>query len=87
MLPPAIQGQTLETEISINTKSEFSSDHMKAQVQEIKFEREKALSSRSNTTNRSLHTVNQAVTSRPQSVYLPKLPLVNSDEPDEPLEF
>ena len=94
---------------TINTKSEFTSDQMKAQVQEIKFEREKALSSgRSNTTNRSLHTVIQAVTSRPtnqpnalrsldlvveglrpsdQSVYLPKLPLVNSEESDEPLEF
>ena len=51
MLPPAIKGQTLETEICINTKTEFSSDNMKAQVQEIKYEREKALSSyRSNRT-------------------------------------
>ena len=54
MLPLAIKGQTLETEIGINTKSEFSSDNMKAQVQEIKYERDKALSSvRSYTTNRS----------------------------------
>jgi len=45
MLPPAINGQTLETEICINTKTEFSSDNMKAQVQEIKYEREKVLSS------------------------------------------
>jgi hemoglobin-like flavoprotein len=54
MLPLAIKGQTLDTEIGINTKSEFSSDTMKAQVQEIKYERDKALSSvRSHTTNRS----------------------------------
>ena len=54
MLPLAIKGQTLETEIGINTKSEFSSDTMKAQVQEIKYERDKSLSSvRSHTTNRS----------------------------------
>ena len=39
MLPPAIKGNTLETEICINTKTEFSSDNMKAQVQEIKYER------------------------------------------------
>ena len=44
----------METEIGINTKSEFSSDTMKAQVQEIKYERDKALSSvRSYTTNKS----------------------------------
>jgi len=56
MLPLAIKGQTLETEIGINTKSEFSSDTMKAQVQEIKYERDKSLSSvRSHTTNRSIN--------------------------------
>jgi len=93
MLPPAIKGQTLETEISINTKSEFSSDQMKAQVQEIKYEREKALSSvRSHMTNRSMHTSISAagtIGSRPQSgvvgtsIYIPKLPLVTSDEVDD----
>ena len=31
MLPLAIKGQTVETEIAINTKSEFNSDNMKAQ--------------------------------------------------------
>ena len=31
MLPLAIKGQTVETEIAINTKCEFNSDNMKAQ--------------------------------------------------------
>jgi len=62
MLPPAINGQTLETEICINTKTEFSSDNMKAQVQEIKYEREKALSSyRSQQTNRTPNNTNRLI--------------------------
>jgi hemoglobin-like flavoprotein len=89
MLPPAIKGQTLDTEICINTKTEFSSDAVKAQVQEIKYERDKALSSvRSHMTNRSVHTTPSLLvgaSSRPQSgvtgnsVYMPKLPLVKAD--------
>ena len=62
MLPPAIKGNTLETEICINTKTEFSSDNMKAQVQEIKYEREKALSSyRSQPTNRTPNNTNRLI--------------------------
>jgi hemoglobin-like flavoprotein len=94
MLPPAIKGQTLETEICINTKSEFSSDAVKAQVQEIKYEREKALSSvRSHMTNRSVHThtrsdnVQVNPVSRPQSavnsIHVPRLPLLGSIASDE----
>ena len=63
MLPPAIKGNTLETEICINTKTEFSSDNMKAQVQEIKYEREKALSSyRSQQTGRTPNNTNRMIT-------------------------
>ena len=63
MLPPAINGQTLETEICINTKTEFSSDNMKAQVQEIKYEREKGLSSyRSQPTNRTPNNASRMIT-------------------------
>jgi hypothetical protein len=86
MLPPAIKGQTLETEICINSRTEFSSDAVKAQVQEIKYERDKAMSSvRSHMTNRSVHTTQHGIPSRPQSgvagnsVYMPKLPLVKAD--------
>ena len=62
MLPPAIKGNTLETEICINTKTEFSSDNMKAQVQEIKYEREKALSSyRSQLTGRTPNNTNRMI--------------------------
>jgi hypothetical protein len=79
MLPPAIKGQTLDTEICINTKSEFSSDAVKAQVQEIKYERDKALSS-----TRSIGTLND---SRPisavNSVYVPKLPILINNELDD----
>jgi len=93
MLPPAIRGQTLETEICINTKTEFSSDNVKAQVQEIKYEREKAASvasARSHLTNRSVRSVHSspavdAPWSRPPSasVYIPKLPLVSSSDMDD----
>ena len=68
MLPLAIKGQTLETEIGINTKSEFSSDNMKAQVQEIKYERDKALSSvRSHTTNRSVNITRPGLSEQKES--------------------
>ena len=87
MLPPAIKGQTLDTEICINTKSEFSSDAVKAQVQEIKYERDKAMSSvRSHLTTRSIGTHNE---SRPisavNSVYVPKLPILKTNEFDDDL--
>ena len=96
MLPPAIRGQTLETEICINTKTEFSSDNVKAQVQEIKYEREKAASSaRSHLTNRSVRSMRSASASASASVqeprsrppsgaatYVPKLPLVISSDDD-----
>jgi len=36
MLPLAIHHQTIETEIAINTKTEFSSDNVKSQVLELK---------------------------------------------------
>ena len=99
MLPPAINGQTLETEICINTKTEFSSDNMKAQVQEIKYEREKALSSsRSQLTGRTPNNASRIITpssnkndengyanssSNSFRVFLPKLPLVISDKNDD----
>jgi len=95
MLPPAIKGQTLETEICINSRTEFSSDNVKAQVQEIKYERDKAISSaRSHMTGRSgrsihtTHSLHVGAASRPQSgvggnsVYMPKLPLVKADDDD-----
>lgn len=90
MLPPAIKGNILETEFCINTKTEFSSDNVKVQVQEIKLEREKVISSaRSYLTNRSNHSNND--NSRPLSgvsirSFMPKLPLVKSSEMDE-LEY
>jgi len=87
MLPLAIKGQTLETEICINTKTEFSSDNLKVQVQEIKLEKERAISSsRSHLTNRSIRSVNERPVSAANSVnnpYLPKLPLLLSNEMEE----
>ena len=51
MLPLAIKNQTVETEICINTKTEFSSDAIKFQVQEKKNDSEmKQISARSNMT-------------------------------------
>jgi len=87
MLPLAIKGQTLETEICINTKTEFSSDNLKVQVQEIKLEKERVISSsRSHLTNRSIRSVNERPVSAANSVnnpYLPKLPLLLSNEMEE----
>ena len=87
MLPLAIKGQTLETEICINTKTEFSSDNLKVQVQEIKLEKERVISSsRSHLTNRSIRSVNERPVSAASSVnnpYLPKLPLLLSNEMEE----
>ena len=93
MLPPAIRGQTLETEVCIHTKSEFSSDTVKAQVQEIKYEREKQLSSaRSHLSLFSNHGGRSVAASAPNSVRMrpqpqpqpvPKLPLVRADEDDD----
>jgi hemoglobin-like flavoprotein len=87
MLPPAIKGQTLETEICINTKTEFSSDNMKVQVQEIKYEKDKMITSaRSYLTNRSTHSINNSrVNSRPNSGFtntlqIPKIPLLKTNE-------
>jgi hemoglobin-like flavoprotein len=76
MLPLAIKDQTLETEICINTKTEFSSDNVKIQVQEIKYEKEKGLSSaRSFLTNRSNRSNNdRPISGVSNSSYLPKLP-------------
>lgn len=89
MLPMAIKGQTLETEIGINTRSDFSSNEVQSQMREIKYEKEKALSSSRSINNPSFH--NQRI-SRPNSgrngmgdsVYIPKLPviLVGSNEED-----
>ena len=87
MLPPAIRGQTLETEVCIHTKSEFSSDTVKAQVQEIKYERDKQLSSaRSHLSLFSNHggrSAPNSVRMRPQPQPVPKLPLVRADEDDD----
>ena len=52
MLPMAIKGQTLETEIGINTRSDFSSDTIQSQMREIKYEKEKALSSSRTVSNK-----------------------------------
>ncbi len=35
MLPPAIKGQVVETELNINTSSEFHNDKIQNEVQEI----------------------------------------------------
>uniref|UniRef100_A0A6C0HTT3 Globin domain-containing protein n=1 Tax=viral metagenome TaxID=1070528 RepID=A0A6C0HTT3_9ZZZZ len=82
MLPLAIKDQTLETEICINTKTEFSSDNVKIQVQEIKYEKEKGLSSaRSFLTNRSNRSNNdRPISGVSNSSYLPKLPLIKSSD-------
>lgn len=79
MLPPAIQGQTLDTEISINTKTEFSSDMVKAQVQEIKYEREKNISSARSHISLFSRDRTPAVSSR-QHPLVSRLPMVNVDD-------
>ena len=87
MLPPAIKGQTLETEICINTKTEFSSENMKTQMQEIKHDREKTLNShRSNQTSyRTNHeNVSEKQTSN-SSGFVPKLNIVQSGKIDDDL--
>ena len=97
MLPLAIKDKTIETEIGINTSSIFSSDNMKAQVQEIKCEREKSLSSyRSQLTNRvntpkavssnknnELSLDKSMGSSKNVGIFLPKLSLVLSDKYDD----
>ncbi len=35
MLPPAIKGQVVETELNINTSSEFHNDKIQSELQEI----------------------------------------------------
>lgn len=89
MLPLAIKDQTLETEICINTKTEFSSDNVKIQVQEIKYEKEKGLSSaRSFLTNRSNRSNNdRPISGVSNSSYLPKLPLIKSSDYLESQEY
>jgi len=89
MLPLAIRDQTLETEICINTKTEFSSDNVKIQVQEIKYEKEKGLSSaRSFLTNRSNRSNNdRPISGVSNSSYLPKLPLIKSSDYLENQEY
>ena len=87
MLPPAIKGQTLETEICINMKTEFSSENMKTQMQEIKHDREKTLNShRSNQTSyRTNHeNVSEKQTSN-SSGFVPKLNIVQSGKIDDDL--
>jgi hemoglobin-like flavoprotein len=90
MLPMAIKGQTLETEIGINTKSDFSSNEVQSQMLEIKYEKEKLLSSSRSITNRSFYNTktvqpNSARNGQgTENVYIPKLPviLVGSNEED-----
>ena len=89
MLPMAIKGQTLETEIGINTRSDFSSNEVQSQMREIKYEKEKALSSSRSINNPSFHNPrislpNSARNGMGDSVYIPKLPviLVGSNEED-----
>ena len=90
MLPMAIKGQTLETEIGINTKSDFSSNEVQSQMREIKYEKEKALSSSRSINTQSFHNPrisrpnSERIGQGTESVYVPKLPviLVGSNEED-----
>jgi len=89
MLPMAIKGQTLETEIGINTRSDFSSNEVQSQMREIKYEKDKLLSSSRSITNRSFYNPrisqpNSEINGMGDSVYIPKLPviLVGSNEED-----
>ena len=85
MLPMAIKGQTLETEIGINTKSDFSSDDIQSQMLEIKYEKEKALSSARSMGSRLGFTPKF---SRPNSARfsqggVPKLQIISVDANEE----
>lgn len=93
MLPPAIKGQTLQTEICINTKTEFSSENVKTQLQEIKYEREKIMNShRSQHSNQTSSRINimsypmnhESVPNTP-SGFVPKLHIVKSNDNNEEL--
>jgi hemoglobin-like flavoprotein len=86
MLPPAIKGQTLQTETSINTKTEFSSENVKTQLQEIKYEREKTLSSQRSHRSLQSSSINNSDklphTSSNMNTFLPKLQIVSPEEQD-----
>lgn len=83
MLPLAIKGQTIDTELFINTKTEFSSENIKAQMQEIK-DKPIILSSRSNQSTRGKlnisATTRNSYNSVDRSNFVPSLDLVPSTD-------
>jgi len=84
MLPLAIKGQTIDTELFINTRTEFSSDNIKAQMEEIK---DRPMSNRSNRSNRGrlnfsgFNSGRNSQHSNDRMSFIPSLNLV-PDNPD-----
>ena len=84
MLPLAIKNHVLENEMHINTKTEFSSDHVKVQVLEKKYDNSNKVSARSIQSARSNHNLtNRTNTNSHQGTpMIPRIIISGKEEDD-----
>ena len=85
MLPLAIKNQVLENEININTKTDFSSDHVKTQILEKQYDNSNKNSPRSNT-SRSIHSTHNRTNSihfQQQKPHIPQIILSVKEDTED----